>query len=108
MTVRSRRHFLRGGLVITGLSLCSGCGISPLPWQRASVGARIPRIGVLWAGGPLADSAESFADPFRRGLAELGYTEGASIAIEWRADEGREDLLAQHVTELLALSPDLL
>jgi putative ABC transport system substrate-binding protein len=108
VTCLSRRQFVQRSLTLAGISLSASCGITRLPWQNASSETSIPRIGVLSAGGSLADTADSFAVPFRRGLADLGYAEGTSIVIEWRADEGREERLAQNVVELLALSPDVI
>jgi putative ABC transport system substrate-binding protein len=49
------------------------------------------------------------AEAFRRGLSEVGYEEGRSISIEWRAHEGRrEEDLAEVVAELVHLQPALI
>jgi putative ABC transport system substrate-binding protein len=79
-----------------------------LPGQPASGGAKIPRVGILWAGGGLSETAESFAEPFGRGLADLGYTEGQNIVLEWRADLGGEERLTQNVADLISLNLDVI
>src|SRR6266542_2493238 len=89
----SRRHFLQASLVLTGLTLLSGCGLSPLPGQQAS---RVPRIGFLTAGSLASDAA--WIEAFRQGLRELGYVEGQSIAIEYRYGEGKTERYPARVT----------
>jgi putative tryptophan/tyrosine transport system substrate-binding protein len=97
MRVRSRRQFLRGGLAGAGLALVAGCGIA-IPMAR-----KPPRIGVLLA---LAESPT--AELLRQGLAELGYAEGRSLQIDWRADEGRAERLAENAAALVGLGPDVI
>ena len=46
---------------------------------RAQQAGKVPRIGFLRVGTPPA----TFIEPFRNGLRELGYVEGASITIEY-------------------------
>jgi putative ABC transport system substrate-binding protein len=99
--LHSRRHFLHGSLALAGLGLLAGCGIVPPPAQQPPT---IPRIGVLLAGGPTSETAETF----RAGLADLGYVEGRNILIDWRSDEGLAERLAQSVVALVNLNPDLI
>jgi hypothetical protein len=47
---------------------------------EAQQSKKIPRIGFLAPGSTASDSPR--IDPFRRGLQELGYTEGQNIVIE--------------------------
>ena len=47
-------------------------------------------------------------EPFRRGLNELGYVDGKTIAVEWRSPEGDQTRLRALVAELLRLKVDLI
>ena len=76
MKHHGRRQFLQAGLALAGSSLLSGCGLPPLPGQRA---AKVPGIGF--------PNASTAADPIvaqqlaglRQGLSELGYVEGRNV-----------------------------
>ena len=59
------------------------------------------RIGYLSVLSPASDSARLGA--FRRGLQELGYVEGQTIAIEPRYGEGKLDRLPALASELVSL-----
>jgi ABC-type uncharacterized transport system substrate-binding protein len=96
----SRRQFVQSAGV-AGLGLLAGCG----RWPRQSQPPRVPQIGVLYRLGDRGPGAEAF----RRGLYEVGYEEGRSITIEWRAHEGRrEEDLAKVLAELVHLQPALI
>src|SRR4051794_20800274 len=80
----NRRQFLRGGLALVALGLVDGCDLPRSPWQPAP---RIPRIGYL--GNGTSGPYPGFVSAFRHELAELGYVEGETVAIEYRfTDEG--------------------
>jgi putative ABC transport system substrate-binding protein len=67
----------------------------------------MPVIGYLSVRSSESDVAMLAA--FRRGLAELGYTEGRNVAIEYRFAEGQNDrvpalamdLIDRHVTVII-------
>ena len=63
---------------------------------------QLPRIGFLFYGAP-GSSPE--LDAFRRGLNELGYTEGQNIAVEYRFASGRAERLPALAAELVRLRP---
>src|SRR5262245_64323235 len=63
---------------------------------RAQQGERARRIGVLVS----ASEPHPFADALRRGLQNLGYSEGRNITLDVRYTQGRSDLAAQFAAEL--------
>ena len=65
---------------------------------------KIPRIGYLAARNQANDAAR--VEGVRRGLRELGYTEGQNIAIEYRYGEGKSDRFSELATELVRLKVD--
>jgi putative tryptophan/tyrosine transport system substrate-binding protein len=70
----------------------------------------IPVVGFL--NGADAENYRRFANEFRRGLNEMGFTEGQNVLVEYRWAEGRydrlpelaADLIRRHVTVLAATS----
>jgi putative ABC transport system substrate-binding protein len=58
-----------------------------------------PVIGFLHAG-PVSSNAP-LVEPFRRGLAELGYVEGGNVRIEFRWAQGQYDRLAELAADLV-------
>ncbi len=76
---------------------------------QAQVTKPIPRVGYLSNRvKPLPDSPDMGEQAFRRGLRELGYTEGKNILIEYRHSEGNDDLLPGFVDELIGLKVDVI
>jgi putative tryptophan/tyrosine transport system substrate-binding protein len=73
---------------------------------RAQQAAKIPRIGVLLPGPPTTFSVRTAA--FRQGLQELGYVEGKTVVIDWRAAEERVEQLRDLAAELVRLNPDII
>jgi putative tryptophan/tyrosine transport system substrate-binding protein len=68
------------------------------PAQRVP---QVPRIGILVPGVP---GQTSLGSPFlRQGLQDLGYVEGRSVAIEYRAAEGQVDRLSELAADLVRL-----
>jgi ABC-type uncharacterized transport system substrate-binding protein len=67
---------------------------------------KIPRIGFL--ASTTASSELPRLDGFRRGLQELGYTEGQNITIEYRFGEGDPDRLPALAAELVRLGVDVI
>jgi hypothetical protein len=66
---------------------------------------KIPRIGVVSAS---AVNAADRVEAFRRGLRDLGYTEGRNIVIEYRYTEGKLDRYRAVVAELVRLKVDVI
>jgi putative tryptophan/tyrosine transport system substrate-binding protein len=76
---------------------------SPVQGQQKT---QTPRVGVLLAlpHSAIADRIEAF----RQGLREIGYTEGKTIAIEYRYADGKFDRLADLAADLARLKVDLI
>ena len=69
---RDRRAFI---------TLLGGAAVWPLA-ARAQPNTRIPRIGFL------SPSPQTYQEEFRRGLRELGYSDGNNVLIEYRFTQG--------------------
>jgi putative tryptophan/tyrosine transport system substrate-binding protein len=98
-----RRRLLRGGLALASLSLLTGCGLPPLPWQQPS---RVHRIGYLANGPPSPTSDAQFA-AFKQAMRDLGYVEGQDFLFEVRRANG-DGHLAETVAELMHLQPEVI
>ena len=85
--------------------LAGAAALAPLPVRAQQQGAAQPRLGVLIYSTPRGDPNLA---SFLRALAALGYVEGRTIAIEYRAAEGRPERLPELAAELVRLKPDLL
>ena len=85
-------------------------GVGALLGEPLGVEARqagkVSHIGVLAAGGPTMYSARYEA--FRRGLRELGYVEGQTIAIEYRYAEAKFERLPDLAGDLVRLNVDVI
>ena len=78
---------------------------APLAAEAQTAG-RAPRIGLLMPGHPPFD--EPATHGFRQGLRELGYVEGRTLAIEYRAAEGKPERYPELVADLLRVPVDLI
>jgi putative ABC transport system substrate-binding protein len=67
---------------------------------------RMRRIGWIWIGHSAASSPELAG--FRQGLKDFDYVEGKNIIVEYRFAEGRRDRIADLVTDLMQIGPDVL
>jgi putative ABC transport system substrate-binding protein len=77
-------------------------------WPVAASGqqGKLPTVGYL---GPATSSAWGpWTAAFVRRLRELGWTEGRSIAIEYRWAEGRTDRFADIAAEFVRLKVDVI
>jgi ABC-type uncharacterized transport system substrate-binding protein len=78
------------------ITLLGGAAVWPLAARAQQ--AAVPVIGVI-AGGAGSDVWRHTA--FRQGLAEAGYIEGQSVAVEYRWAEGRFQVMPELVADLL-------
>ena len=72
---------------------------------QAQQSTKFPRIGFLSGGG---DTNNPNMESFRKGLRDLGYTEGKNIFVEDRYIERNVIEFSGLVTELLQLKVDIL
>jgi putative tryptophan/tyrosine transport system substrate-binding protein len=76
-------------------------GAAAAAWPLAVRAApSMPVIGLIMTTA--GDIGARRLDAFRRGLMETGYVEGQNVAIEHRFVEGRYDMVAELVADLLA------
>jgi putative ABC transport system substrate-binding protein len=67
---------------------------------------KVPRIGFLCA--PPSATVSARVESFRRGLRELGYTEGQNLLVEYRYAEGKFERLPDLAADLVRLNVDVL
>jgi putative ABC transport system substrate-binding protein len=87
------------------ITLLGGAAAWPLV-ARAQQAGKLPTIGFLGASTPSAWNQWTAA--FVQRLRELGWTEGRTIAIEYRWAELREERLAELAAELVRLKVDVI
>jgi len=85
------------------MTLIGAAAVWP-PTSRAQDRVRV--IGILETISPELNSAN--LDALRRGLRELGYTEGQSIRLEYRSAEGQASRFPALAAELARASVDLI
>ena len=72
----------------------------------AQQGERMRRIGVLMSMVEADPRGLEYVTAFAQGLAELGWTVGRNMRIEYRWGAGDLDRFRRYAVELVALSPD--
>jgi putative ABC transport system substrate-binding protein len=76
---------------------------------RAQQPQRMRRIGVLTGGGGADDlDAQARIAAFLQGLAQLGWTEGRNVRIDYRYGTANADNTRKYAAELTALAPDVI
>jgi len=88
------------------LLLAPAAYLFPSP-ARSQVAGRTVRLGYLDSGWASPES-KALLDSFRGGLAELGYSEGRNLSIEYRWAEGRYERLPALAQELVDAKPDVI
>jgi putative tryptophan/tyrosine transport system substrate-binding protein len=71
---------------------------------QAQQAGKISRVGYVSTVG----SSDANFEELRQGLRDLGYVEGKNIAFEYRAAEGKSELIPGFIAELIQMKVDLL
>jgi putative ABC transport system substrate-binding protein len=87
------------------ISTAIGFLAAPLAAVAQGTG-RIPRIGIVVAGSPVA--ARHQVDAFREGLRELGYIDRQNILIEERWAEGKLERFGDLIADLRRSNVDVI
>jgi putative ABC transport system substrate-binding protein len=89
------------------ISLLGGAAAAWPLGARAQQGERVQRIGLLSGTAKDAEGQSRFT-AFRRGLQELGWTEGRNLRIDERWSVGGSDAIRGHAAELVGLAPEVI
>jgi putative ABC transport system substrate-binding protein len=74
--------------------------------RRVQLSGKLPTIGFL--GAATQQAVSHWVIAFERRLRELGWSEGRTLAIEYRWAEGRSDRLAEIAAEFVRLKVDVI
>src|ERR1700751_4297000 len=88
------------------ITMLGGTAAWPLA-ARAQQPERMRRIGVLMSAVEGDQRGLEYVTAFAQGLAELGWTIGRNVRIEYRWGAGDLDRFRRYAAELIALSPDV-
>ena len=86
------------GLIFAGVTI-----VCALPAQAQK---KVPRIGFLVVRS--LESQSTRVEAFRQGLADLGYVEGRTVAIDWRSADDKPDRTAALAAELVWSKVDII
>src|SRR5215213_6576151 len=78
------------------------------PVAGRAQGDRPRRVGVMVSGAESDPEMQARVLAFKRGLEQLGWSEGRNINIDTRFADGKTNLYAPLAKELLALGPDVI
>jgi putative tryptophan/tyrosine transport system substrate-binding protein len=90
------------------ITLLSGAAATWPVAARAQQGERMRRIGLLTAGRADDPDVRARNAAFVQGLAQLGWTDGRNVRIDYRAGEGNADDVRKHAAGLVVLAPDVI
>jgi putative ABC transport system substrate-binding protein len=93
-----RRDFIQGIVA---------CSVAWPLAARAQQAAEIRRVGVLMNLSENDPEAQRLVATFREGLAQLGWTDGRNLRIDYRWSGGDVDRIRISAAELVALAPDV-
>jgi hypothetical protein len=88
------------------ITALGGAAAWPLA-ARAQQRDRMRRLGVLMSAVEGDQKGLESITAFAQGLAELGWTVGRNVRIEYRWGAGDLDRFRRYAAELIALSPDV-
>jgi putative ABC transport system substrate-binding protein len=79
-----------------------------LVWSQARAQDRLRRVGVLIGFASDDPRAKAYLVKFRRGLVQLGWTEGHNIQLDIRYGNSNPDLYPVRAKELVASKPEVI
>jgi putative ABC transport system substrate-binding protein len=88
------------------ITLLGGAAAARPLAARAQQPEKMRRIGVLMSAVESDPRGLEYITAFAQGLAELGWTVGRNVRIEYRWGAGDLDRFRSYAAELVALSPD--
>jgi ABC-type uncharacterized transport system substrate-binding protein len=88
------------------ITLISGTAAAWPLAARAQLSGKLPTIGFL--GAATQQAVSHWVIAFERRLRELGWSEGRTLAIEYRWAEGRSDRLTEIAAEFVRLKVDVI
>jgi putative ABC transport system substrate-binding protein len=89
------------------ITLLGGAAAWPLA-ARAQQPGEMRRIGVLMNLSENDPEAQRLVATFREGLAQLGWTDGRNLRIDYRWSAGDIERIRRSAAELVALAPDVI
>jgi putative tryptophan/tyrosine transport system substrate-binding protein len=90
------------------ITLLGGAAVAWPLAARAQQPERMRRIGALMSVAADDPEAPARVAAFSQGLAELGWTIGRNVRIDYRWYAGDADSARKYATELVALAPDVI
>ena len=75
---------------------------------RGQQGERVRRVGVLMGVGEDDPEGQARVAGFQQGLADLNWTEGRNVQIDYRWAAGEPERMRAYAAELVASAPDVL
>ena len=90
------------------IKFIAGSGVAWPLAARAQQGERVRRVGVLSARAATDPVSTEDIGAFAQGLAELGWTIGRNVRIEYRYGSGDPETFHKYAMELVALAPDVI
>ena len=82
------------------IALLGGTAVAMPRAARAQQPSKVPRVGIL---SPASSDAAGTLTAFREAIRDLGYTEGQTIALEFRLSKGIIDALPALAAELVRI-----
>jgi putative tryptophan/tyrosine transport system substrate-binding protein len=90
------------------IKIIAGSGVPWLLAAHAQQGERVRRVGVLIGQAAADTETTEEVGAFAQGLAELGWTIGRNVRIEYRYAGGDRSTIQKYAMELAALTPDVI
>ena len=88
------------------IAMLGGAAVACPLAARAQQAGKVPTIGFL--GQSTRSAGSEWVAAFVQRLRELGWSEGRTIAIEYRWGEGREERFAEVAAEFVRLKVDII